>query len=211
MSEENKMNYCTNCGAEVPEGFKFCSNCGTKIEVVAPENPMEPVYEKIEAEIVENSDAANFVTEEVPESPETEAVVEETMAEETPVYEEELNINYDSYNNPAEPASVQTQYYASGQSVEATGTNGNIGFSIGSMVCGILSLLCCCSGFFGLVLSIGAIVLGVIAIKNNYDGKGMAIAGLITGGIAALFAILMLIIGGLSDAFTDILDEIANY
>ncbi len=193
MSEESKMNYCTNCGAEVPEGFKFCSNCGTKIEVAAPENPMEPVYEKIEAEIVENSDAANFVT------------------EETPAYEEELNINYDSYTNSVEPTTVQTQYYSSGQSVEATGTNGNIGFAIGSMVCGILSLLCCCSGFLGLVLSIGAIVLGVIAMKNNYDGKGMAIAGLITGGIAALFAILMLIIGGLSDTFTDILDDIANY
>ena len=205
MSEENKMSYCTNCGAEVPEGFKFCSNCGTKIEVVATESPMEPVYEKIEAEIVESSEAIT-AAEEIAENPIVEEVVEET-----PVFEEELNINYDGHTDGSEVAPIQTQYYTSGQSVEVTGTNGNIGFSIASMVCGILSLLCCCSGFLGIVLSIGAIILGVIAIKNNYDGKGMAIAGLITGGIAALFAVLMLIIGGFSDVFTDVLDEIANY
>ncbi|MQS89944.1 zinc ribbon domain-containing protein [Companilactobacillus mishanensis] len=33
------MKYCTNCGAEIPDGVKFCPNCGTKVEALtAPAN-----------------------------------------------------------------------------------------------------------------------------------------------------------------------------
>ena len=30
--EDKKMAFCTNCGAQVPDGTKFCTNCGTIIE-----------------------------------------------------------------------------------------------------------------------------------------------------------------------------------
>ena len=30
--EDKKMAFCTNCGAQVPDGTKFCTDCGTKIE-----------------------------------------------------------------------------------------------------------------------------------------------------------------------------------
>ena len=210
MSEENKVVYCTGCGAENPEGFKFCSNCGTKLEVAQPEDPMQPVYEKIEAEIIESNES------EVIEENAGEAFTNEDVVVESTPFEEELNINYEPENTASEPvyqtqATPQPQYYSAEQSVDVKTGNGNIGLSIASMVCGILALLCCCSGFFGIVLSIGAVVLGVISIKNNYDGKGMAIAGLITGGIGLLFALLMIIVAGFSDAFTEALDEIANY
>lgn len=75
--------------------------------------------------------------------------------------------------------------------------NGNIGFAIASMVCGIMSLLCCCT-FLGLVLGIAAIVLAIITLKNKYDGKGMAIAGIVTGGIGIFIWLLFMAIGGLS-------------
>ena len=76
--------------------------------------------------------------------------------------------------------------------------NGNKGISIASLVCGILSLICCCGGWLGLILAAAAIVLGVISIKNNYDGRELAIAGLITGGCGLLLAIVMLIFAAIA-------------
>ena len=36
--------YCTNCGANIPDGDSFCTNCGTKVEQSQPQpqNPMKP-------------------------------------------------------------------------------------------------------------------------------------------------------------------------
>ena len=75
------------------------------------------------------------------------------------------------------------------------------------MVCGILSILCCCFTFFGFVLAVAAIILGVICLKNNYDGKGMAIAGIICGGISVFLLILFAIIGGVTGTFTEAFEE----
>ena len=69
------------------------------------------------------------------------------------------------------------------------------GFSIASMVCGILSLvLFCCLWKYDLVLSIPAVALGVIGLKKEQNGKGMAIAGIICGAIALLLGITFIII-----------------
>ena len=60
----------------------------------------------------------------------------------------------------------------------------------------------CCST--GLLLGPAAIIAGIIALvqnKNNpmaYGGKGLAIAGIITGGLFMLFYILFIIIYGLA-------------
>ena len=61
------------------------------------------------------------------------------------------------------------------------------GLAIGSLVCGILSLIGCCFWPIAGPLSIVAIVLGFVTlskVKANpaaFGGKGMAKAGLITG------------------------------
>jgi hypothetical protein len=61
------------------------------------------------------------------------------------------------------------------------------GLAIGSLVCGILSFVCC-SIFTG----IPAIVLGIMAVnkeKNDpqrYGGKGMAIGGIVLGAMSIL-------------------------
>lgn len=71
--------------------------------------------------------------------------------------------------------------------------DGPIGYSIASLVCGILGLLCCCCGFFGLVLSAAGIALGIVSLNKNCEGRGMAIAGIACGGVGAAF----IIIGGI--------------
>ena len=68
-------------------------------------------------------------------------------------------------------------------------------FAIISLVCGIISLLCSCCGWIGIVLAIAAIVLGILSINKEEDAKGMAIAGIICGGVGLLIGIVVLIMG----------------
>jgi hypothetical protein len=72
-----------------------------------------------------------------------------------------------------------------------------------SLILGISSLISvCCS--LGIVLNLGAIITGVIALILNkkdpqaYGGRGMAIAGIVIGGLLLLFYILFIIIYGLA-------------
>ena len=61
------------------------------------------------------------------------------------------------------------------------------GMAIASMVCGICSLVFFWVPFVNLILGIVAVALGHVQLSNikklpqDFDGKGMAIAGLATG------------------------------
>ena len=61
-------------------------------------------------------------------------------------------------------------------------TNTINGFSIASLVLGIVSLALWCFWMVSIPCSILALIFGIIAIKK--PGKGMAIAGVVTGAIA---------------------------
>jgi len=73
-----------------------------------------------------------------------------------------------------------------------------------SLVLGIVSITLgwCCS--FGLLTAPVAVALGIAAlvqIKNNpgrYTGKGMAIGGIVTGGLYFAFIVLMIFIYGMA-------------
>lgn len=74
--------------------------------------------------------------------------------------------------------------------------------AIVSLVCGILSIFCC----FSIIVPIAAVVLGFIAKgkidenPNEYGGRGLALAGMITGGIGLILGIIVIILqlfGGL--------------
>ncbi len=69
------------------------------------------------------------------------------------------------------------------------------GKAIGALVCGIISLI-----LFGIILGVVAVVLGTMARKEirenpNLDGDGMALAGIITGAIGAVLALVLIIAG----------------
>lgn len=70
------------------------------------------------------------------------------------------------------------------------------GLAIASMVSGIASLVCCT----WFVVGIAAIVMGFIARNKaindpaNYGGAGMAMAGIITGGLSIVLGIIVLIL-----------------
>ena len=201
MSEENNVIYCGQCGSRNPDHFKFCSNCGAKLEKAkadttecGKDDPVfsaeqaAPVYEKVEAEIVNE--------------------------EKKPV-QDEIQINYGAdegtYSSGGYESS-QSRYYSSNNASEVNyaSSNGNIGFAIASMVCGILSLICCCFSLFSLVLGVAAVVLGIVCLSGKYEGKGMAIAGIITGGIGIFIWVIFILIGG-SGMLMELMNEIAYY
>lgn len=75
-----------------------------------------------------------------------------------------------------------------------------------SLVSGVLAfvLICCYGGFpFG----IAALVTGFLGFQNvtkdpvNYSGKGLAIAGMILGGVSFVLGVVFLIIGGALSLF----------
>ena len=118
-----------------------------------------------------------------------------------------------SYSETESTTAREPEYSASAELEE----KGPQGYSIASMVCGILGLLCCCCGWFGLIVSIAGIVLGVISLNKNCEGRGMAIAGIVCGGIGALVAVIAVIIaaatGGVADALNNIgdMDQISDF
>lgn len=65
------------------------------------------------------------------------------------------------------------------------------GVAIAALVCGIVSL-CCCNPLY--LVSLLAVILGIIGVANNNGGKGMAITGIILGIVAVCLGILLDII-----------------
>lgn len=84
------------------------------------------------------------------------------------------------------------------------------GLAIGSMICGIISLIFCCAWVIAAPLALVAIVLGHIAVSKasanpqQYTGKGLARTGLVTGYLGLIGAIVVGVLAmqfrGLSEA-----------
>ena len=76
--------------------------------------------------------------------------------------------------------------------------------AVASLVLGLVSVTVgwCCS--FGILTAPIAVALGIaslVQIKNNptrYSGKGMAIGGIVAGGLYFLFVVLMILIYGMA-------------
>jgi hypothetical protein len=102
---------------------------------------------------------------------------------------------------PPAPGYQQPVVYPGGPGYGAPAPTGTNTQALVSMILGIASIVLCCYGI-GLVLGGVALVLGFLGlqkVKNeNAGNRGMAIAGLITGGIGALLSLgfLILLIAG---------------
>lgn len=73
-------------------------------------------------------------------------------------------------------------------------------FAIISLVAGILSILCCCSQWICVILAVTAIVLGILSMNKEESGRGMAIAGIICGGVGLVLGIIVIIVGAIGGA-----------
>lgn len=88
------------------------------------------------------------------------------------------------YQQPAQPGYEYQQY----QSTEQRKSNG---MSIAALVLGIISFLFSCIYFLSIPSAIVGLILGIVSIRGNKGGKGMAIAGIILSGIGLLFSIVI--------------------
>jgi len=63
--------------------------------------------------------------------------------------------------------------------------------SVAALVLGIVSFVLSCVYYISIPAAIVGLILGIISIKGNKGGKGMAIAGIILSGIGLLFALVI--------------------
>ena len=168
---------CPNCGSLEDDGHKFCSSCGNKLateetsEAIIANEP-EDVTEEANAETGYVSEEANtdagYVTEETGTEPEYTDVVTDSFYEDT--FSEEYTENTNRFE----------------QEVRVSSTG--LGFAVAALICGILSIICCASSCFGVVLAIAGIIFAIIVLSKDYDGRGLAIAGLVTSIIGLLLS-----------------------
>ena len=79
------------------------------------------------------------------------------------------------------------------QTLLRNGRPKTLGFSVASLVVGIMSVVCCFLGWSGIVLGIGAIVFSLISRKQLGYFDGMSVAGLILGIFGFVFGVSILI------------------
>ena len=72
-------------------------------------------------------------------------------------------------------------------------TEGASGFAIAGMVCGILSIVCCCAWYISIILSILGLVFSIMVLVRKLPGRSLAIAGVICASIGLVLAIVILI------------------
>ena len=84
---------------------------------------------------------------------------------------------------------VEVQPEAPNTTPQQATTNG---LSVAALVVGIVAFVSGWIPLWGVLVGIAALVLGILALKKT-NGKGMAIAGIVTGGLGALTGILVTI------------------
>lgn len=162
--------FCTNCGASQPDNANLCSNCGRPVH--GPAQPGMP------------SQAATGA-QPAPAPPTPPGAPAAPAAATSPWL-----------NTP--PMRQPSQIPQPGQQPIYQGEPQTDGKATGSLVLGILSLLC-----FSFLAGIPAIILGHISRKNirqsmgRLKGDGMALAGLIMGYISIAFIPVTLIIAAI--------------
>ena len=113
----------------------------------------------------------------------------------------QYDMNNQPYNNMGyQPYGYQQPYQQpyqpyQGDIYRQPGENNGVdGKAVGSLVCGILGiLLCCCYGIPGIILGVIAIVLAVMAKRDNMGTfPGLAIGGLICGIIAVAAGLIFI-------------------
>ena len=78
------------------------------------------------------------------------------------------------------------------QTLMRNGKPKTLGWSVASMVIGILSVVCCVLGWSGLILGVAAVVFSIISRKQLGYFDGMSVAGLILGIFGFVFGVSVL-------------------
>lgn len=113
--------------------------------------------------------------------------------------EERNEFEYENNEKNEFNSNSQNQNSYTYQTVRGFGRPKTMGWSVVSLVTGILSVICCCLGWTGLVFGAAAIIFAVVSRKTLGYFDGLSIAGLILGIFGVVFGGVILgitLIGG---------------
>lgn len=87
------------------------------------------------------------------------------------------------------------------------------GLAVASMVLGIVSIVFSCCVWIGFVCSVLAIIFGILTLRKGPEGKSMAIAGIICGGVSIVLSVFVLIFWGTANYLSNLgdLDMFEHY
>ena len=100
--------------------------------------------------------------------------------------------DWNEERNDSENGGYNNEDYAF-QTLMRNGRPKTIAWSVASLVVGILSVVCCCFGWSGLVLGALAIVFAILSRRDLGYFDGLSIAGLVLGIFGAIFGIAMIV------------------
>lgn len=88
-------------------------------------------------------------------------------------------------------------------------------YAIISLICGIVSVVCCCACWLPIVCGVAAVVFGIISLNKQPHGNTMAVVGIVCGSVGALIGLVMVVIGGILGAGSesvnnDVLDALKD-
>jgi len=169
MNEYQKI-ICRSCGGENNSANTFCMNCGERITSAPEPTPVVPTDQnnipRAEGEVVSTPTWYNQEN--------TSNPYQNTGSAYTPPPQYANNTYANSGNQAVNQASNQAS---------------NQGLAIASMVCGIVSFVCCLS----IIASIPGLILGIISLTKQQGGRGMAIAGVVLCAISIVFSVIYII------------------
>lgn len=114
----------------------------------------------------------------------------ENFYQEQPYNSNGVNQNIGDFNGAN---SYQSNPYGMNGQEPSKSTFSPSGFSIASLVLGILSIVCCCVWYISGIFGILGLVFSIIVLVKKKSGKGMAIAGLICSAIGIIMAVILLV------------------
>jgi len=106
----------------------------------------------------------------------------------------EWNNGYDNQNNEESGYNNYSEQDYAFQTLMRNGRPKTFGWSVASLVMGILSVVCCFLGWSGLILGAAAIVLSIVSRRKLGYFDGMSVAGLILGIFGFVFGVAMLVV-----------------
>ena len=146
------------------------------------------------ADVVESEKATDYVS------------AEETLKTAQSVFSETVE--------PTEAAGAEDKVYT----VDEDEPEDSKILGILSLILGIVSVtfgccgFCFCSGWFGVILSVSAVVLGIVSLAKRENAKGMAIAGIVCGAVGVLLSVIIAVKDPVTYVFNSVdRDQIEEY
>lgn len=202
--------FCSKCGREIPDDSRVCGYCGAPGQGERQQteyNQTQNIYG--EPKVNYSGQGGNYQSNSQYRNQQQTAYQSGAQTGQQTAYHsgtqtsqgaEYQNGTQFTQGNTYQSSYSQNTGYGAPQNMDG----GSTGMGIISMILGIVALLmsCCVSKWWlTLIVAACSIVLGILSIQKNSEGKGMAIAGIVCSCIAVLMGVIVLALGAAFASF----------